>query len=182
MCPGSYFINFPDLHTRAPVSVQLFPRKYPLNPANFETLLQFVGFYLMFVMTSTAFWLFLTVGILNMHYKDPQEQPPRWVEAVAVNVMAKFLCMNVTTIKHKHGYMDNSILQESTGRENTNIETDRISWIKITKIFDRFFLIIFGVMSLASMIIFLCFYPTKCANINPKEFPKEQILWNLTDF
>ena len=61
-------------------------------------------------------------------------------------------------------------------------ETDGISWMKVAKIFDRFFLVLFTVMALVSMLIFLCFYPTNRGKDNPKDFPKEQVNWNLTDF
>ena len=138
----------------------------------------------MFVMNSTAFWLLLTVGILNMHNKDPKKCPPRWLQSLAVNVLAKLVCMKVSqpNTKRRNGNLGDLMLREFNNKEITDTETDGISWMKVAKIFDRFFLVLFTVMALVSMLIFLCFYPTNRGKDNPKDFPKEQVNWNLTDF
>ena len=144
----------------------------------------FVGFYLMFVMNSTAFWLLLTVGILNMHNKDPQKRPPHWLQKVAVNVLAKLVCIKVVShpnIKRRNGNAGDLMLRELNNKEIADTETE-ISWMKVAQIFDRFFLALFTVMSLVSMLIFLCFYPTNHGKDTPKDFPKEQVNWNFTDF
>ena len=136
-------------------------------------------------MTSTAFWLLLTVGILNMHNKDPQESPPPWLQNVAVNVLAKIACIKVVShqnLKRRNGNVGDHMRREFNNREITDIEREGISWMKVAKIFDRFFLVLFAVISLVSMLIFLCFYPTSRGKASPKDFPKEQINWNLTDF
>lgn len=88
------------------------------------------------------------------------------------------------TTKHetKNGNLGDLMLREFNNKEITDTETDGISWMKVAKIFDRFFLVLFTVMSLVSMLIFLCFYPTNRGKDNPKDFPKEQVNWNLTDF
>ena len=138
----------------------------------------------MFVMNSTAFWLLLTVGILNMHNKDLKKCPPRWLQSLAVNVLAKLVCMKVSqpNTKRRNGNLGDLMLREFNNKEITDTETDGISWMKVAKIFDRFFLVLFTVVSLVSMLIFLCFYPTNRGKDNPKDFPKEQVNWNLTDF
>ena len=102
----------------------------------------FVGFYLMFVMNSTAFWLLLTVGILNMHNKDPKKCPPRWLQSLAVNVLAKLVCMKVSqpNTKRRNRNLGDLMLREFNNKEITDTETDGISWMKVAKIFDRFLL------------------------------------------
>ena len=159
--------------------------KLNLYTTNTNKVIIFVGFYLMFVMNSTAFWLLLTVGILNIHNKDPQKRPPHWLQTITVNVLAKLVCMKAVShrnIKRRNGNVGDRMLREFNNKEITETDTEGISWMKLAQIFDRFFLVLFTVMSLVSMLIFLCFYPTYHGKDTPKDFPKKQANWNLTDF
>ncbi len=141
----------------------------------------------MFVMNSTALWLFLTVGILNMHHKNPTKLPPSWLEALAVNVLAKILCMCGTVAlnaaeRNQQRNGDVITLNEEGKATSPSDETVRISWIKLARIFDRFYLVLFGIMDVVAVVVFLCFYPSTTGLKNPQDFPKEPEHWDLKDF
>lgn len=137
----------------------------------------------MFVMNSTALWLILTVGILNMHNKSPEKHPPRWLESVAVSVLAKLLCMQGAAASNggrRRNQKDGSN-GNLTEEENRRPENARVGWKKMAKIFDRFFLVVFLILDVAAVVIFLAFYPST-GGMHPHDYPKERIEWNLTDF
>lgn len=143
-------------------------------------------------MHSTAFWLVLTVGILNMHHKNPEKYPPPWLENIAVNFLARILCMNRRPMPKKkkkpkegNGNITGLLSREIYGyglKDDPATETPKTSWIKVAKIFDRFFLVVFTIVAIIAMVILLCFFPKSSGRTNPRDFPKEQIHWNLTDF
>ncbi len=50
----------------------------------------------MFIMISSALWLILTVGILNIHHKNPGKNPPIWMEYLGTKILARLACMGGT--------------------------------------------------------------------------------------
>ena len=151
----------------------------------------------MFVMISSALWLMLTVTVLNIHHKNPQKYPPSWLERIATHIPTNFICMSKKKPSTKYKkvrkaepniYNGLSQYVQRVGfltweeKQEPVIEPVRLSWIKVAKILDRFFLIIFLLLDMFTIILFICFYPYNTGKfLSPKYLPREEIHWNFTE-
>ncbi len=151
----------------------------------------------MFVMISSALWLILTVAVLNIHHKNPQKYPPCWLEKIASNIPANFLCMSKKKPRNKNRqvkkveaniYIGLSQYVQRVGflsweeKHEAVAEPVRLSWIKVAKILDRFFLVIFLLLDMFTIILFVCFYPYNTGQfVQPKCLSREEVHWNVTE-
>ena len=150
----------------------------------------------MFVMMSSALWLFLTVAVLNMHHKNPDKHPPRLLEIISLRIIARLLCMKTKVnksrykaVSQKEPCLYNGLSQHFrsisfVSKEETSEAdsiSERLTWIKLAKIFDRFFLVLFSFLDTLAIALFLCYYPLNLSTIpHPKDMTREQIYWNHT--
>ena len=137
------------------------------------------GFYLMFVMNSTAIWLLITVAILNVHHHDKIKQPPSWLQTLALKGLAKLMCMKLVFSENQENNdllkCENNITSLDGNKNKTN------EWILIARVFDRLCLIVFVFVDLLAFIVLMCHYP-RPITVHPRHFQRSEVLWNFTDF
>ncbi len=148
---------------------------------NEDSCLAVAGFYLVFVMNSTATWLLITVAILNIHHQDKVKRPPSWLQTLALKIMARAMCMNIVISENTENNdllkCENNVAAAACSR--TTCRTD--VWILIARVFDRLCLIVFIIVDLSAFIVLMCHYPSSIT-VHPRHFERKEVLWNLTDF
>ena len=138
-----------------------------------------LGFYLMFVMNSTAIWLLITVAILNVHHQDKIKQPPAWLQSLVLKALAKLMCMSLVFSESRE---NNDLLKCENNVTSAHCNKHRPNmWILIARVFDRLCLIVFVFVDLLAFVVLMCHYPSPIT-VHPKHFQRSEVLWNLTDF
>ena len=137
------------------------------------------GFYLMFVMNSTAVWLLITVAILNVHHHNKMKRPPSWLQRLVLKQLARIMCMRLVVFEN-NGSNDilttgNNVASLDNNKNKTNV------WILMARVFDRLCLIVFVLVDLLAFIVLMCHYP-RPISVHPRYFPRSEVNWNLTDF
>ncbi len=169
------------------------------------------GLYLMFIMISSALWLILTVGILNIHHKNPGKNPPKWMEYIATHILVRLACMGVPKDKNdrlegskKNYYAQNHNTKKDSFIFNNDHSTEsfishatfagdqkstenkcpeRKQKFTWIKLAKIFDRFCLVLFSVIDVLAIVIFlcFYPSSGIEHPSSFPREQMFWNLSD-
>lgn len=76
-----------------------------------------LGKYLLFTMSLVTLSIFVTVGVLNIHFRSPStHKMPKWVKVVFLEFMPALLCIRRPEYRVQYDYVTNNSRKRSCGR------------------------------------------------------------------
>lgn len=137
---------------------------------NYLIIFLFSAVYLVFILTLGAVSVVLTIFVLSLHFKSPDEEIPEWVKSMTYHCLLKIACMQKCRICSRKDRVENIKLSEKTGISRVEMAThgdpptvknmfdkdDDLTWQKLAIIMDKvFFNIYIGLIGIVTFTLFM---------------------------
>jgi hypothetical protein len=134
------------------------------------TFFLFSAVYLVFILTLGAVSVVLTIFVLSLHFKSPDEEIPEWVKTMTYHCLLRIACMRKRRICSRKSRVENIQLSKKTGITQVDMATqgdpptvknmfdtgDDLTWQKLAMIMDKvFFNIYIGLIVIVTFTLFM---------------------------